>query len=213
MNRADLRPFWRLARRALRDAFAPRTCVLCAAPIATGPNRPLCRGCAAALPLWRRADGCPRCRMPSDPEVPGSPASWGGARAGCPTCLAGGSALHRWLAATRYSGPIQHLVPAFKNPRGPFGPAPDACRLVDYLAEGLAARLVRETGGAPELIVPIPLHPGRLRRRGFNQADWIAHRIARTLGRLPCLQQRKVTHAHTSPSRSETMLVMRSGCT
>ncbi len=175
----------RAARRALAEAWAPQDCVLCGVPIETGPVRPLCRACAAALPWWRRADGCPRCRLPSDPEIPGSAASWGGAQAGCPGCLSGGRPVHRWLAATRYAGPIQRLIPAFKNPRGPFGPGPDTWRLVDYLADRVADRLEHEAGGAPDLVVPVPLHPSRLRRRGFNQADLIAHRIARALDR-PC---------------------------
>jgi ComF family protein len=121
--------------------------------------------------------------MPADPEIAGSEASWGGALAGCPACLAAGSPLHRCLAATRYAAPIASLIPSFKNPRGPFGPRPEAWQLVDHLADALADRLVRETGGRPDLVVPIPLYPTRLRRRGFNQADLIARRIARRLGR------------------------------
>jgi ComF family protein len=64
--------------------------------------------------------------------------------------------------------------------------------VVDYLADELADRLIRETGSAPDLVVPIPLHPSRRRRRGFNQADLIAHRIARRLERPfePALLQR-----------------------
>lgn len=42
------------------------------------------------------------------------------------------------------------------------------------------ARLGR---GAPDLIVPVPLHPVRLRRRGFNQAELLAKPLARDLDR------------------------------
>ena len=124
--------------------------------------------------------------MPVDPEVPGSEAAWGvGWRtaAGCPACLVEGSPLHVCLAATRYAGLVPTLIPAFKNPSGPFGPRPGVWNVVEYLADELADRLIRETGFLPDLVVPIPLYPSRRRRRGFNQADLIAHRIARRLER------------------------------
>lgn len=181
----------RAARRELVALWTPTECAICRAAIATGSIRPLCRPCAIGMPWWRHADGCPRCGMPIDPKVEGSEASWGGPLAGCPACLAGGSPLHRCLAATRYAEPIASLIPAFKNPRGPFGPRPESWRLVDYITDRIAGdladarsdRLAHETGELPDLVVPIPLHPSRLRRRGFNQADLIARRIARRLGR------------------------------
>ncbi len=43
--------------------------------------------------------------------------------------------------------------------------------------------------GSPELpltvVVPVPLHPSRRRERGYDQADILAHVIARAL-ELPC---------------------------
>jgi len=171
--------------RAFLCALASADCALCAVPIAPGP-RPLCDRCAAAIPWWRRADGCPRCGMPSDPGLPGSEASWSpglDAGAGCPACLVDGSPLHLCLAATRYAEPLPRLLPAFKNPRGAFGPAPAVRRFVDYLADELADACARTIGGLPDRVVPIPLHRGRLRRRGFNHADLVARRIARRLGR------------------------------
>lgn len=176
------------ALRRIRFAWAPYDCETCGGAI-DAPVRPLCRACAAALPWWRRADGCPRCGMPLDPEIPGSDAGWqrvgvpSRATAGCPACLVDGSPLHLCLSATRYADPLPALIPAFKNPRGPFGPRPVVWNLVDYLADELADRLRRETTGLPDLVVPVPLHGSRLRRRGFNQADLIARRIARRLER------------------------------
>ncbi len=175
----------RAAGRALVDALGLVECGLCGAPI-DGASRPVCGPCAARIPWWRRADGCPRCAMPVDPAVPGSEASWGGAAGavvGCPACLVQGSPLHLCLAATRYADPLPRLVLAFKNPRGPFGPRPSAWRAVDYLADELAVRLQRELRVLPDRVVPIPLHPRRLHRRGYNAADLIARRVARRLGR------------------------------
>lgn len=33
-----------------------------------------------------------------------------------------------------------------------------------------------------DLIVPVPLHPARVRQRGFNQSELLAREVARTLG-------------------------------
>lgn len=143
--------------------------------------------------------------MPADPGVPGSEASWGAGAAGmagCPACLAAGSPLHVCLSATRYAGPLPRLVLTFKNPRGPFGPRPSVWRTVDYLADALAGRIERELGVLPDGVVPIPLHPRRLRQRGFNAADLIARRVARRLGRPfePALLER-IRHTGSQAGR------------
>jgi ComF family protein len=38
---------------------------------------------------------------------------------------------------------------------------------------------------AADVVVPVPLHPSRLRQRGYNQAELIARPVARLLG-IPC---------------------------
>jgi ComF family protein len=61
--------------------------------------------------------------------------------------------------------------------------ADDVARpLGDLLAAAAGA-----AGIAGDVIVPVPLHPSRLRRRGYNQADLIARRIS-AVSALPCLQ-------------------------
>ena len=47
----------------------------------------------------------------------------------------------------------------------------------------LLAQAVQERGGPlPRLLVPVPLHPARLRDRGFNQAAALARYAGRMLG-------------------------------
>jgi ComF family protein len=47
----------------------------------------------------------------------------------------------------------------------------------------LLAQRVRENGAElPRLLLPVPLHPARLRERGFNQAAAIARHAGRSLG-------------------------------
>jgi ComF family protein len=90
-------------------------------------------------------------------------------------------ALHRlaaepvWLAGVRvwapvaYSGPARDLVRALKF------------RGAVHVADAMAAQIV---ANAPEGLldataVPVPLHPRRLRSRGYNQAAAIADSLAR----------------------------------
>lgn len=53
--------------------------------------------------------------------------------------------------------------------------------LAEPLALLLAERVVVEGLAASE-IVPVPLHPGRLRQRGFNQAELLERQLRRRLG-------------------------------
>lgn len=92
-----------------------------------------------------------------------------------------GAGLAVW-AAVSYEGPARALVRALKF-RG-------AVALVDAMAAQMAAN------APPGLLegrslVPVPLHPARRRRRGFNQALEIARALSRRAG-LPvadCLER------------------------
>ncbi|CAK0757905.1 competence protein ComFC [Gammaproteobacteria bacterium] len=77
-------------------------------------------------------------------------------------------------AAFTYEPPIDHLIITLK-----FHSRLAHARLLgELLADHLAAR----EDPLPELILPVPLHPTRLRTRGYNQAVELARPIARRLG-------------------------------
>ncbi len=136
------------------------------------------------------------------------PLCWGcdgPARRGEPLCHGCRASLHRlaaepvWLSGIRvwapvaYSGPARDLVRALKF-RGALGVA-------DAMAAQIVANAPSELldGGAPGLapaellagvaLVPVPLHPRRLRSRGYNQAALIAAAVGRRacLGIVDCL--------------------------
>ena len=97
------------------------------------------------------------------------------------TVLAGG--VETW-AAVSYEGPARALVAGLKY-RGAAGLAmPIAAQIVACAPPRLLA--------AERVLVPVPLHPARARRRGFNQAERIAAALARRtgLGLLDCLRRR-----------------------
>lgn len=133
----------------------PHTCVLCGAYAST---QPLCTNCSADLPL-SPATACPVCALSAlDGKV-------------CGACLKEPPAFDLTLAAFSYGFPIDRLLHAFKY-------AGDLS-LVGILAEPLA-RLAAEQP-KPDLLLPMPLHPVRLRERGFNQSLEIAKPISRWL--------------------------------
>lgn len=87
------------------------------------------------------------------------------------------------VAAVEFRGEVEAWIHRFKYPQpglAGLDPAPlaVACAL---LLEAAA----RAPGPAPQLLVPVPLHPRRLRARGFNPAGILARALARER-RLRC---------------------------
>lgn len=126
----------------------------------------LCLSCRADLPLLVQA--CQRCAHPLENSgVERSPLL-------CGRCLRKPRYFERSYCAFIYGEPVSWLLQELKYRQGLSG-IPVLSRL---LLEHLRTRVERW----PELIVPMPLHPSRLRRRGFNQALEIARPLARSLG-------------------------------
>ena len=132
----------------LRLPEAP--CALCGAPAPTG----LCGGCGADLPFLGAACAC--CALPLA----------AGAGGLCGRCRTRPPPYHRTLAPFQYEPPVDYLVHGMK-----FGGRLDYARL---LGELLASYIQRQGRDRPGLLLPVPLHPRRLRERGYNPALEIA---------------------------------------
>ncbi|MFZ5483970.1 MAG: ComF family protein [Pseudomonadota bacterium] len=143
----------------MQSRFA-QPCVLCAARSRAGR---VCPACLASLPRLPAAR-CPRCAAP------------GLAGAVCGACLRRAPAFDRAEASFVYADPVDLLIQRFKYD-GETG-----------LADLLAARPWGDAA-PPEvdLLIPMPLHPDRLRERGYNQAALLATRLGRGLGLMPAL--------------------------
>ncbi|MEX0899330.1 MAG: ComF family protein [Gammaproteobacteria bacterium] len=152
-------------------------CVLCEG-LAEG--RDLCVACQADLP-WLGAS-CVRCARPLA-TAPG--AAW------CGRCLRRPTLQAATRVAFRYAFPIDQLLQKLK-----FGGSLPPGRV---LGELLAQALSRCEAGV-EALVPVPLHPRRMRERGFNQAVEIARPIARAL-ELPLLT-RACRRVRDTPAQS-----------
>lgn len=131
-------------------------CRFCTSPGTGGLE--LCRYCAAELP-WLDAH-CRQCALPLINAGEGRL---------CGDCLRHPPPFQRVCAPFHYSHPIDVLIKALK-----YGNDLAAARLLgDLLADHLGRRRVP----MPNAVIPVPLHPRRLRQRGFNQALELARRL------------------------------------
>jgi ComF family protein len=129
------------------DWLLPQPCLACGRSGAQG----LCAGCAAELPINRCA--CRRCALP----LPAADA-----RGLCGRCLRRPPPASSARALLRYADPVDRWMAALK-----FGRRLACGRLMSRLmAEHLGDRLALPECDA---VLPMPLHPRRLRERGFNQ--------------------------------------------
>ncbi|WP_263144476.1 ComF family protein [Pseudomonas sp. RIT-PI-AD] len=154
------RPSWTRPRLA---------CQLCGAQ-ADHPRAPICNGCQADLP-WLRAS-CQVCALPL--PVAGQT---------CGACLKRPPAFARVEAPWRYGFPLDSLITRFKHQAD----WPHGRLLGELLAEHLR-HAFDEHLPRPDLLLPVPLAAGRLRQRGFNQAEMLAGWLARELA-LPVERQ------------------------
>lgn len=148
----------------------PNACLLCLQKI-TDSAAKLCANCQANLPWQPMA--CRMCAYPLtvntvdviNPSV-------------CGQCLQNPPPFEFTYSALQYEKPVDHWVLGLKFSR----------QLVcaKLLADLLLLRLPYQTDSPdkPELIIPMPLHPQRLRERGYNQALEIARPLAKKL-RIP----------------------------
>lgn len=140
---------------AAANALLPRDCLLCAA---ASDDQLICPACRDALPRMP-TDCCPVCALPT----PGASI--------CGACLKRPPRFDASHAVFRYEFPVDSLIHALK-----YG---HRLASADFFAATLLKHPVSQV---PDLVLPVPLAPGRLAERGFNQALEIARRLARHLG-------------------------------
>jgi len=147
------------ALHELLGLLAPARCHFCQAP---GAARGACADCSAALPWNHHA--CRACGLPL-PAVDGASA--------CANCLREAPPQECSWAAFRYAAPVAQAIVDLKF-HGRLAPA-------HVLGGLMAQRLAQRPEPLPDLLIPVPLSPGRLRRRGYNQALELGRVLARTL--------------------------------
>jgi ComF family protein len=132
--------------------IVPMRCAFCATACT---DRPLCAACHAQLPWNRQA--CPHCALPQTHDGI------------CAHCLAHPPAYRAAWAPLRLEAPVQQQIHALKY-HAAFMHAHLLGRL---FAESLAAR----AAPLPDVVLPVPLHPWRQWRRGYNQSVELARAV------------------------------------
>lgn len=150
----------RLAHRLaqLYSKVLPINCRLCGI---CSDDQPLCRDCASELPQIGPA--CPRCALPTPHYQL------------CGQCLSQPPEQHSSISIYQYKDPVDRLIVDLK-----FN---DKLYLTQFFAERMAE--VIKDKPLPELLIPIPLHPNKLKQRGYNQSYELAKALSELL-LIPC---------------------------
>jgi ComF family protein len=144
--------------------FLPAVCLLCQERLPDGhPADRFCPACLASLATPTPAS-CPCCAVAHRTPVP--------SRHLCETCLRDPPPFTTVYALGPYQGLLRTAVHRFKYREGLILERP----LGQLLAETVQQRCA---GERPDLLLPVPLHPDRLRRRGYNQALQLARQVGR----------------------------------
>lgn len=158
---------WPMAlARQLGASLLPSSCVLCGARC----DGAVCQACRAQF-LAPHTPRCPRCANP----VGALDVHWP-----CGACQSHPPAFDATVVATDYSAPLDQLVLQLKF-GGTLALAPwFGLALRDAIMA--RARLELPNFELPHILCPVPLGPGRLAERGFNQALEIARPLSKALG-------------------------------
>jgi predicted amidophosphoribosyltransferase len=158
-----LRELW----LGLVDLLLPPACAACGG----AADELLCARCAARLPRIPIGN----CTLCQERE-----ADAGDPWPRCLACLRRRGPLQACIAGCWFEGEAAGWIRAFKYPGPQRGLAADPRARLHALALETLARAPAATAVAA--VVPVPLHPHRLRSRGFNPALTLARQIARTRG-------------------------------
>lgn len=138
-------------------------CPGCGKYFSGGGRKTFCEKCIGKIEFFpANAVRCPGCGGIQDNPL-----------ALCTQCLAEEPRLwHNALAVMPYAGFGRELIRKYK-----FGNFPALCRPFGTLA----AQLLEESGLAPDILIPIPLHFYRMIQRSYNQSALIARQISKYL--------------------------------
>lgn len=150
---------WRPWVTAALDLVFPPLCPVCDGMLGAGRRDPLCGACWEGFeriaPPWCRCCGAPL-----------------GIEGLCGACRGRRPGFAYARAAVLYGGLVREAIHAFK-----FGGRRGMANPLGDLLAGLGLSAL--PGAAPDVLVPVPLHPRRARERGYDQALLLARRLER----------------------------------
>jgi ComF family protein len=160
-----------LALKQLQRSLLPGTCLLCSSD---SEEMLLCRACSCrpAIPATTTLSAMQRTDH---------------ARRTLRRLPQGPPAFAKTRAIFRYEFPVDRIIHAYK-----YG---HQIAVAEWAAELIANQI---QASEYDLLIPMPLHPARLRERGFNQSVEIARRIASKM-KLPLDSHSLIRRRATSP--------------
>lgn len=158
--------------------FFPLYCPVCGNVLHL-PGEIICLSCEQKMPFTRYID---------DPDNPVAQLFWGRIE------ISGAFSLLRFEKGSRYQ-PLLHLL-KYKGHK----------KMGVFLGRMLGAALKNSTFAKTDLVIPVPLHPKKERKRGYNQSSLIARGVAEITG-IPMhekiLFRRENTSSQTRRNRYE----------
>lgn len=152
----------------------PIPCLLCGL---AAEQDPLCSACIADLA--RLGPACERCALPLETSSI------------CGQCLRNPPPQQKSFSLLHYEGGVRHCITGLKFHQ--------QLAFANLFAR-LMSRPLLQRDSLPDCLIPIPLHPLRLRQRGFNQSLEVARQLSRTLAvdcRPGLLKRVKATRAQS----------------
>ncbi|MBM4451492.1 MAG: ComF family protein [Chloroflexi bacterium] len=160
------------------DFFFPRRCLGCGKL-----GSFLCDGCTRTLPRLL-PPFCQKC---------GKPGSSGGF---CPACWGSFTGIDGIRSPFRFEGTIRQAVHALKY---------DNLRAISPYLARLVHNYLQSSLVPGDVLVPVPLHPRRLRQRGYNQSVLLARELAKLNG-LPVIEDCLCRSRNSSPQVKTTTM-------
>ena len=157
---------WLSEWKTVIDWLFPRICPGCRRH-SDREGRLICWGCFSSISLFTESL-CDRCGRFVTGQVQH--------RFICSSCVSEPPAYDRARAAAHFGGFLRELLHRFKYQKGVY-----LCEDLADLLEGTVR--AHFDAAAVDVVVPVPLHPLRLRARSYNQAALLAESLGRRLGR------------------------------
>ena len=156
---------------ALASLVLPAPCRICTRVLDTGSQIPFCHACMEALTQTLPEPLCARCGRPIVSTAVGEGVSQ-------PQCHLCRNQIYNFDFARSFGAYSPRMARAILLLK--YG---NVAPLGAWFARRLAGLVERQPQGfAADAIVPVPLDRGRMRERGYDQAELIARPLARLLG-------------------------------
>lgn len=150
------------------DAALPQSCACCQQQLTHTTGLALCNECHFALPWLGHC--CVICSLPLDTQV----SIYGTSI--CGKCLHEPPGFIHSKIPFRYDYPLNHLILDFKFNHH-FARGKLLSRLlIDFLHDAYKDQAL------PDALVPVPIHPRKRFRRGFNQSELLTRDISDAIG-------------------------------